>query len=117
MMFNAAQCNAGGEKCKWRYELYQGHFLSPNRPKDVLWSDQILHQELPMKIVILDGYTINPGDNPWDPVAAQGELIVYDRTPPELKVERAIDADILLTSKAKLDAATIAALPRLKYIS
>jgi len=70
-----------------------------------------------MNIVILDGYTINPGDNPWDPVAAQGELIVYDRTPPELKLERAADADILLTSKVKLDAATIAALPRLKYIS
>lgn len=70
-----------------------------------------------MKIVILDGYTINPGDNPWDPIAAQGELIVYDRTPTEMKLERAADADILLTSKVKLDAGTIAALPRLKYIS
>lgn len=70
-----------------------------------------------MKIVILDGHTINPGDNPWDLVAAQGELLVYDRTPPELKLERATDADILLTSKVKLDTALIAALPRLKYIS
>lgn len=70
-----------------------------------------------MKIVILDGYTINPGDNPWDPLADFGELIIYDRTAADLKVERAMEADILLTSKVKLDAATIAALPNLKYIS
>lgn len=70
-----------------------------------------------MQIVILDGYTINPGDNPWDAVAAQGELVVHDRTPDGLKLERAKDADIILTSKVKLDAATLAALPRLKFIS
>ena len=68
-------------------------------------------------IVILDGYTINPGDNPWDAVEALGKCTIHDRTPPELKVERAMDADIILTSKVKLDAATIEALPRLKYIS
>ncbi len=68
-------------------------------------------------IVILDGYTINPGDNPWTPVEALGECTIYDRTPPELKVERARDAEIVLTSKVKLDAATIAALPKLRYIS
>lgn len=70
-----------------------------------------------MRIVILDGYTINPGDNPWDAVATLGELVVHDRTPDELKLERARDADIILTSKVKLDAATLAALPRLKFIS
>jgi glycerate dehydrogenase len=69
------------------------------------------------QIVILDGYTINPGDNPWDPVEAVGNCVIYDRTPPELKIERARDADIILTSKCKLDAATLVALPRLKYIS
>jgi len=68
-------------------------------------------------IVILDGYTINPGDNPWDSVESLGKCIIYDRTSPELKVERARDADILLTSKVKLDAATLEALPKLKYIS
>jgi len=68
-------------------------------------------------IVILDGYTINPGDNPWSEVEALGNCTIHDRTPPELKVERARDADIVLTSKVKLDAATIEALPRLKYIS
>jgi glycerate dehydrogenase len=68
-------------------------------------------------IVILDGYTINPGDNPWTDLEALGTCTIYDRTPPELKVERARDAEILLTSKVKLDEATLAALPRLRYIS
>lgn len=68
-------------------------------------------------IVILDGYTINPGDNPWDAVAELGACTIYDRTPPELKIERARDADIVLLSKVKLDEAALAALPRLKYIS
>ncbi|BEH10349.1 MULTISPECIES: D-2-hydroxyacid dehydrogenase [Geobacter] len=68
-------------------------------------------------IVILDGYTINPGDNPWTPLEKLGDCTIYDRTPPELRVERAKDADIVLTSKVKLDEATLAALPRLRYIS
>lgn len=41
-----------------------------------------------MKIVVLDGYTLNPGDNPWDPLAALGDLTVYDRTNPEDVLER-----------------------------
>jgi len=68
-------------------------------------------------IVILDGYTINPGDNPWSPVEALGNCVIHERTPPELKLERARDADIILTSKCKLDAAVLESLPRLKYIS
>jgi glycerate dehydrogenase len=70
-----------------------------------------------MKIVILDGYTINPGDNPWTPVKVLGECTVYDRTPAELILERARDAEIILTSKAKLTEAIINALPQLRYIS
>ena len=69
-----------------------------------------------MKIVVLDGYTLNPGDNPWDEVARFGELTVYDRTPPELIAERCQDAQIVLTNKAKLSAQTIAGLPALKLI-
>jgi len=68
-------------------------------------------------IVILDGYTINPGDNPWSPVESLGTCTVYDRTPPELTVERAADAEIVLTSKVKLNAAVLNALPKLRYIS
>jgi glycerate dehydrogenase len=69
------------------------------------------------KIVILDGYTINPGDNPWTPVTSLGDCTIYDRTPPELKLERARDAEIILLSKVKLDAEALNALPKLRYIS
>jgi glycerate dehydrogenase len=69
------------------------------------------------RIVILDGHTINPGDNPWTPVENLGICAIYDRTPPELTVERAAEADIVLTSKVKLNAAILNALPKLRYIS
>lgn len=69
------------------------------------------------EIVILDGYTINPGDNPWDSVEALGNCTIYDRTPVEFKLERACNADIILLSKVKLDEAILDALPKLKYIS
>ena len=52
-----------------------------------------------MRIVVLDGYTLNPGDNPWDPVAALGELTVYDRTPAEQIVQRGGRAEVILTNK------------------
>jgi glycerate dehydrogenase len=70
-----------------------------------------------MKIVILDGYTINPGDNPWTPVEALGDCTVFDRTPPELVVERAQGADIILVSKVKLGKAVLQQLPGLRYVS
>ena len=70
-----------------------------------------------LNIVIIDGYTINPGDNPWTPVEELGRCTIYDRTPPELRVERAREADIILTSKVKLDESTLAALPKLRFIS
>ncbi len=54
-------------------------------------------------IVVLDGHTANPGDLSWDNLAALGNLKVYDRTPLELIVERAAEADIVLTNKAVLD--------------
>jgi len=68
-------------------------------------------------IVVLDGYTLNPGDNPWDEVAALGDFTVYERTPAGLIVERARDADILLTNKTPLTAQTLAALPRTRFIA
>ena len=69
------------------------------------------------KIVVLDGHTLNPGDNGWEPVASLGELTVYERTPPELVLERARKADILLTNKTILDAAVLAELTQLHFIS
>ena len=68
-------------------------------------------------IVILDGYTINPGDNPWDSLESLGSCTIHDRTPSELKLERSSDAEIILLSKVKLDEAALEALPKLKYIS
>jgi glycerate dehydrogenase len=70
-----------------------------------------------MKIVVLDGYTMNPGDNPWDEVARLGEFVCHDRTPADLILERSKDADIILTNKTLLSADTIARLPKLKFIS
>ena len=70
-----------------------------------------------MNIVVLDGYTMNPGDNPWDEVAKLGEFVCHDRTPADLILERSKDADIILTNKTLLSADTIAKLPKLKFIS
>ena len=61
-----------------------------------------------MRIVVLDGHTVNPGDNPWDPVARLGDLTVFDRTPPTLVIDRARDAEIVLTNKTRLDGAMLA---------
>lgn len=69
-----------------------------------------------MRIAVLDGYTLNPDDNPWDDVAALGDLTVYDRTPSDQIVERAKDADIVLTNKTPLSAQTMEELPNLKFI-
>jgi glycerate dehydrogenase len=70
-----------------------------------------------MKIVVLDGNTLNPGDNPWDEVAALGELRVYPRTVVGQVVDRARDAEVILTNKTPVPAAAIAALPRLEYVA
>lgn len=69
-----------------------------------------------MKIVILDGYTLNPGDNPWTGLEKLGELKVYDRTENSRIIERSLEADILLTNKTVLSAEVISSLPNLKFI-
>ncbi len=69
-----------------------------------------------MKIVILDGYSVNPGDLSWHVLEGFGELIVYDRTKREQIVERAKDADIILLNKVILDTELLEKLPRLKLI-
>ncbi len=70
-----------------------------------------------MNITVLDGHTLNPGDNPWTPIEALGNLTVHDRTAPAQIVERAKDADIILTNKCPLSAETLVQLPKLKFIS
>jgi len=69
-----------------------------------------------MRIVVLDGFTMNPGDLEWQALEALGELTVYERTPPEQVVPRAREADVVLTNKTPLGAATLAMLPRLRFI-
>jgi glycerate dehydrogenase len=69
-----------------------------------------------MKIVVLDGYTLNPGDLSWDNLKAIGEVVIYDRTPPGEILERSKDAEILFTNKTPLKEETLNALPYLKYI-
>lgn len=68
-------------------------------------------------LVVLDGRTLNPGDNPWDALASFGSLTVHDRTPPGEIVARARGAAIVLTNKTSLPAAVIDALPDLRFIS
>jgi len=69
-----------------------------------------------MKIVVLDGYTMNPGDLDWDDLRQLGPCDIYDRTAAEQVLERSAGAEILLTNKTVLSAETIAALPDLRYI-
>lgn len=69
-----------------------------------------------MKIVILDGYSINPGDLSWEALSALGELTVYDRTKPEEVYDRAHGAEIVLTNKVVLDAEMLRRLDGLRYI-
>lgn len=69
-----------------------------------------------MKIVILDGYTANPGDLTWKELEEMGELTVYDRTSPSETVARAAEADIVLTNKVIIGKTEMEQLPNLKYI-
>lgn len=69
-----------------------------------------------MQIVVLDGYTLNPGDLSWDGLRAMGRCTVYDRTEPDDIIARAKDAEIVFTNKTVLDRATLMSLPKLRYI-
>ena len=69
-----------------------------------------------MKIVILDGYTLNPGDLDWAPLHNLGALTIYDRSAPNEIVERAKDAHIVLVNKVVLNESLLNQLPNLRYI-
>ena len=72
-----------------------------------------------MKIVVLDGYTLNPGDLSWEAMEKLGEMTVYDRTPdeePSEVIRRAANAQIALTNKTFITEETLQQLPKLKYI-
>ena len=69
-----------------------------------------------MKITVLDGYALNPGDLSWDALRRLGEFEVFDRTPAAEAAHRAAGAAIVLTNKTPLHEETLAQLPDLKYI-
>lgn len=69
-----------------------------------------------MEIVVLDGYTLNPGDLGWDAFLELAPISVYDRTPPELVPERIAGAELVLTNKTPLPAEVLRRSPRLRYI-
>lgn len=67
-------------------------------------------------IVVLDGYSLNPGDLDWSALQRFGDVTVYDNTSPEQVIERAKHAQILLVNKVVLDACTLSLLPELCYV-
>lgn len=69
-----------------------------------------------MKIVVLDGYTLNPGDLSWDELEKLGEVTVYDRTAPEDVITRIGDATVILTNKVVIDRKVMIACSSLKYV-
>lgn len=69
-----------------------------------------------MNIVVLDGYTLNPGDLRWDELKSLAPCAIFDRTAPDQILTRAADAEIILTNKIVLSRETIAALPKLRYV-
>ena len=69
-----------------------------------------------MKIVVLDGYTLNPGDLSWDELEKLGEVTVYDRTAPEDVITRIGDATVILTNKVVIDRKIMTSCPTLKYV-
>ncbi|NHN35375.1 D-2-hydroxyacid dehydrogenase [Paenibacillus sp. S3N08] len=69
-----------------------------------------------VNIVVLDGYTLNPGDLDWGRLEQLGNVTVYDRTSAAELMERAANADMILTNKTQLSAATLEQLPKLRYI-
>ena len=69
-----------------------------------------------MHIIVVDGATLNPGDLTWEALGAFGSYEVYPRSTPAEKLERCRDAEAVITNKVVFDRATLAALPKLKYI-
>lgn len=69
-----------------------------------------------MKITVLDGYGMNPGDMSWDSLMELGEVTVYERTQADEVVERSRDSEVLLTNKVVISADVMAQLPQLRYV-
>lgn len=69
-----------------------------------------------MKIVVLDGHCLNPGDISWEPFSSQGEFACRDRTPPDRVIEAIGDADAVVTNKTPVTRRTLEACPNIRYV-
>lgn len=69
-----------------------------------------------MKIIVLDGYTLNPGDITWESLYELGEVKIYDRTPQDKILERSEGAEVIFTNKTPLEEETLEKLTSLKYV-
>ncbi len=69
-----------------------------------------------MKIVVVDGHTLNPGDLSWAGFEALGECVIYPRSEPQQVVERCQQADVVLTNKVVFSDEVMSQLPKLKYL-
>jgi glycerate dehydrogenase len=103
---------AGGERSELGARFSPGVMPVGTKPRGI----EFTCYPASMQIVILDGHTTNPGDLTWAPVEALGPTTVHARTPDDLIVGRAAAAEAVLTNKTPLAAATLAALPRLRYV-
>jgi glycerate dehydrogenase len=97
----------------WRRKLPP---QKPPFPLKTLDSEGFSPHIFDMKIIVLDGYTLNPGDLSWSPLLELGDCVIYDRTGGGEILARSAGADILLTNKTPITAATIGQLPSLRYI-
>ena len=70
-----------------------------------------------MNIVVLDGYTLNPGDNPWTPIQSLGDVTVFDRSDPAAVTVRGKDADILVVNKIRISKEHLQRLPTVKLVA
>jgi glycerate dehydrogenase len=105
------QCRVTAIACQLNRSAF--HFPVPSVP--VFFSRRCDYFAV-MKIVVLDGFTLNPGDLSWDSLKTLGHCAIHDRTPSSEVVTRANGAEIVLTNKVVLNAEHLNALPDLKYI-
>src|SRR6185437_15169233 len=105
------------QPCAWAHG-HAGAELSKDRRQERTARGPRRHGRPPMndRIVVLDGYTTNPGDLDWSPLAALGALEVFDRTPEDLVVQRIGDAPCALLNKTPLTGEMMRALPALRYV-
>ena len=69
-----------------------------------------------MNIVVLDGYTLNPGDISWEGIEKLGDITIYDRTPVDKVIERSAGAEVIFTNKTPVSEEAINELTSLKFI-